>query len=145
MGQPALSNPVDRPVRTARGRRLAQTAGCADPRACGPEVEDAIKALAPLLTLLGETLEVVEIATAVVLVPESVVIVGGAMLMTGDSEGDSDSTKEHTKGARESTRNDHEEGQARKARDRGGEKADKAGRRRPPRKRPADWQGKWPR
>ena len=49
---------------------------------------------------------------------------------------------EHKKGARPSTKAKHQKGQARKARDRGGEKGDS--RRRPPRKRPKNWKGKWP-
>lgn len=49
---------------------------------------------------------------------------------------------EHKSGARESTREKHEEGQARKDRDRGGEKGD--ARRRPPRKPPNGWKGPWP-
>ncbi len=49
---------------------------------------------------------------------------------------------EHTKGARPSTKGKHEEGQARRGRDRGGEKGD-AGRR-PPNVRPKNWKGKWP-
>ena len=48
----------------------------------------------------------------------------------------------HKTGARESTREKHEEGQARKDRDRGGEKGD--ARRRPPRKPPNGWKGGWP-
>jgi len=48
----------------------------------------------------------------------------------------------HRKGARESTRQTHEEGDARRRRDRGGEKGD--ARRRPPRKRPPGWKGPWP-
>jgi RHS repeat-associated protein len=51
-------------------------------------------------------------------------------------------TKEHTSGARPSTEEKHEEGKARKQKDRGGEKGDE--RRRPPRKRPDDWKGPWP-
>ncbi len=50
--------------------------------------------------------------------------------------------KEHTKGARPSTKDDHEKGQSRRARDRGGEKGDD--KRDPPRKRPDDWKGPWP-
>lgn len=49
---------------------------------------------------------------------------------------------EHTKAARPSTKEDHEEGQARKKKDRGGERGDE--RRRPPRKRPPNWKGPWP-
>jgi RHS repeat-associated protein len=49
---------------------------------------------------------------------------------------------EHEKDARPSTRETHEEGQARKKRDRGGEKGDK--RRRPPRKPHKDHVGPWP-
>jgi RHS repeat-associated protein len=49
---------------------------------------------------------------------------------------------EHTKGARPSTKEKHQEGQRRKKMDRGGEKGDK--KRRPPRKRPDGWKGKWP-
>jgi len=51
-------------------------------------------------------------------------------------------SEEHTKDARPSTREDHQQGQARKRRDRGGEKGD--ARRRPPRKRPPGWKGPWP-
>ncbi|MFC4307533.1 RHS repeat domain-containing protein [Steroidobacter flavus] len=50
--------------------------------------------------------------------------------------------KEHTKGARPSTQEKHEKGQARKSQDRGGEKGDS--RRDPPRKRPPDHKGPWP-
>jgi RHS repeat-associated protein len=49
---------------------------------------------------------------------------------------------EHVKGARPSTENKHQQGEARKAQDRGKEKGDE--RRRPPRKRPPDWRGPWP-
>lgn len=49
---------------------------------------------------------------------------------------------EHTKGARPSTKGKHERGQARKARDRGGEKADQN--RRFPNKKPGGWKGPWP-
>jgi len=48
----------------------------------------------------------------------------------------------HKTGERESTREKHEEGQARRSRDRGGEKGD--ARRRPPRKPPNGWKGPWP-
>jgi RHS repeat-associated protein len=50
--------------------------------------------------------------------------------------------KGHTKGARQSTKAKHEKGNARRAMDRGGEKADPG--RRPPRKRPNGWKGPWP-
>ena len=50
--------------------------------------------------------------------------------------------KENTKDARPSTEEKHEYGQARKRKDRGGEKGDK--RRGPPRKRPDGWKGPWP-
>ena len=49
---------------------------------------------------------------------------------------------EHTKNARPSTQNKHQEGKARKQRDRDGEKADEQ--RRPPRKRPPNHKGPWP-
>jgi RHS repeat-associated protein len=49
---------------------------------------------------------------------------------------------EHKKGARPSTEEKHEQGEARKRKDRGGEKGDK--RRAPPRKRPDGWKGPWP-
>jgi len=48
----------------------------------------------------------------------------------------------HKTGERESTREKHEAGEARKSRDRGGEKGD--ARRRPPRKPPNGWKGPWP-
>ena len=48
--------------------------------------------------------------------------------------------KEHTKGARNSTKGKHESGQARKQQDREGSK----GQRNPPRKRPDGWKGPWP-
>jgi len=48
----------------------------------------------------------------------------------------------HKKDARPSTEPKHQEGEARKARDRGGEKGD--ARRRPPRKPPDKWKGPWP-
>jgi uncharacterized protein RhaS with RHS repeats len=49
---------------------------------------------------------------------------------------------EHTKNARPSTKEKHEQGQARRDRDRGGEKGD--ARRGPPRKRPPGHKGPWP-
>jgi RHS repeat-associated protein len=49
---------------------------------------------------------------------------------------------EHVKGARPSTENKHQQGEARRAQDRGKEKGDE--RRRPPRRRPPDWKGPWP-
>jgi RHS repeat-associated protein len=48
----------------------------------------------------------------------------------------------HKTGERESTREKHEAGEARRSRDRGGEKGD--ARRRPPRKPPNGWKGPWP-
>jgi RHS repeat-associated protein len=48
----------------------------------------------------------------------------------------------HKNKGRPSTEEKHQEGEARKSRDRGGEKGD--ARRRPPRKRPDDWKGPWP-
>src|SRR5260221_1634749 len=152
MGQPSLSKPTDRPVQAAppstsvsphdkprapippiphgnpftRDRRMAQTpgSGCIDPRACGPEIEEVVTSLAPILTALARALQVVEVATAAVVAPEVAAVVAGAaaMMMTGDSESDSDS--EHTKNARESSRGKHEKGQARKGQDKGGEMAD---------------------
>ena len=50
--------------------------------------------------------------------------------------------KEHTKNARPSTKGKHQKGEARKAKDRGGEKGDK--KRAPPRKRPPNHKGPWP-
>jgi RHS repeat-associated protein len=50
--------------------------------------------------------------------------------------------RSHKKGARPSTQEKHEKGQARKRQDRGGEKGDD--RRDPPRKRPPDHKGPWP-
>jgi RHS repeat-associated protein len=64
---------------------------------------------------------------------ESVVIVENNRILS--------MAKEHTQ-ERPSTKDKHEEGQARRARDRGGEKGD--ARRRPPRKRPDNWKGPWP-
>jgi RHS repeat-associated protein len=49
----------------------------------------------------------------------------------------------HDSGARPSTEEKHEQGDARRKEDRGGEKADKPSRR-PPRVRPNDWKGPWP-
>jgi RHS repeat-associated protein len=49
---------------------------------------------------------------------------------------------EHTKDARPSTKEKHEEAEARRNQDRGGERGDE--RRRPPRKRPPNWKGPWP-
>lgn len=49
---------------------------------------------------------------------------------------------EHTKGARPSTKGKHEQGQARKQRDRGGEKGDSS--RAPPRKAPPGHKEPWP-
>lgn len=51
-----------------------------------------------------------------------------------------DKASEHTKGARPSTLSKHQKGQARKVRDRGGEK----GERLPPRKKPPGHKGPWP-
>jgi RHS repeat-associated protein len=48
----------------------------------------------------------------------------------------------HKTGERESTREKHEAGEARRNKDRGGEKGD--ARRRPPRKPPNGWKGPWP-
>ena len=48
----------------------------------------------------------------------------------------------HTSGKRPSTQEKHEQGDARRARDQGGEKADRD--RRPPRKHPQGWKGPWP-
>ena len=50
--------------------------------------------------------------------------------------------EEHTSGARNSTKGKHEDGQARKSRDYGGEKGDI--RRNPPRQKPPKWKGPWP-
>jgi hypothetical protein len=55
---------------------------------------------------------------------------------------DAQASAEHNKGARPSTEEKHQEGQARRSRDRGGEKGD--ARRRPPRKPPNGWKGPWP-
>ncbi len=63
----------------------------------------------------------------------------GDPLNLADPEGLS---AEHTQNQRESNRNKHEEGQARKAQDRGGEKGD--GKRDYPRKKPDKWKGPWP-
>ncbi len=49
---------------------------------------------------------------------------------------------EHKSGARNSTKGKHEDGQARKSRDYGGEKGDV--RRNPPRQKPPKWKGPWP-
>ena len=49
---------------------------------------------------------------------------------------------EHTKNARPSTKGKHEQGTARKKKDRGAEKGDI--KRTPPRKRPDKWKGPWP-
>jgi RHS repeat-associated protein len=51
-------------------------------------------------------------------------------------------SKEHTKNARPSTEEKHEEGEARRKQDQGGEAGDS--RRRPPRRRPGGWKGPWP-
>ena len=51
-------------------------------------------------------------------------------------------SKEHTSGARPSTKGKHEKGNARRGRDRGGENADD--RREPPRKPPPNHKGPWP-
>ena len=48
----------------------------------------------------------------------------------------------HSKDARPSTEQKHQDGEARNKRDRGGEKGD--ARRTPPRKRPDGWRGPWP-
>lgn len=53
-----------------------------------------------------------------------------------------DNYSSHTKNARPSTKTKHQKGQARKAQDRGREKADD--RRRLPNKRPKNWDGPWP-
>lgn len=52
------------------------------------------------------------------------------------------SGKEHTANKRPSTKSKHQEGQARKKQDRGGEKGDT--KRRYPNKRPPNWKGTWP-
>jgi hypothetical protein len=49
-------------------------------------------------------------------------------------------SREHTKGSRPSTREKHENANARRETDRGGEK----GENKPPRKRPEGWRGPWP-
>lgn len=49
---------------------------------------------------------------------------------------------EHTKGARPSTKGKHEAGDARRGRDRGGEKGD--ANRSQPRQKPPGWKGPWP-
>nr|WP_315479013.1 RHS repeat-associated core domain-containing protein [uncultured Rhodoferax sp.] len=49
---------------------------------------------------------------------------------------------EHTKNARPSTQQKHQEAEARRARDAGGEKGDKS--RRPPSKKPPGYKGPWP-
>ena len=63
------------------------------------------------------------------------------LAISQDGEGSSGGS-EHTRNARNSTRNRHEEGNARRSMDREGEKADK--RRRPPRRRPRGHKGPWP-
>ncbi len=55
---------------------------------------------------------------------------------------DSAGGEEHQEGARESTREKHEDGQARRQRDRGGERGDRN--RRLPRRKPRGWKGPWP-
>ena len=50
--------------------------------------------------------------------------------------------KEHTSGARPSTGENHETGEARRRQDRGGEKGDDG--RDLPRRRPDGWKGSWP-
>ncbi|MBI9074589.1 MAG: RHS domain-containing protein [Desulfatibacillum sp.] len=67
------------------------------------------------------------------------IYVGGDPINWFDSTG---LEGEHTSNARPSTQQKHEDGQARKKKDKGGEKADKA--RRPNRKKPKGWKGKWP-
>jgi len=62
-----------------------------------------------------------------------------------DQSSDSDDTSQnfgHKKNKRESNRNKHEEGDARRDKDRGGEKGDEN--RDPPRKRPKGHKGPWP-
>jgi len=49
---------------------------------------------------------------------------------------------EHTKGARGSTQEKHEESQTKKKQSRGGESGDT--RRRAPRRKPLGWKGPWP-
>jgi hypothetical protein len=66
---------------------------------------------------------------------------GANQLGIAGGQGDSGGA-EHTKGKRPSTEEQHEEGQARRNRDRGGEKGDV--RRPPPRVRPHNWRGSWP-
>ncbi|WP_374694491.1 RHS repeat domain-containing protein [Hydrogenophaga pseudoflava] len=65
--------------------------------------------------------------------------VGGNPLGFVDPEG---LAAEHTKGARPSTENKHQEGQSRRARDAGGERGD--ARRNLPRKAPPGYKGPWP-
>ena len=57
-----------------------------------------------------------------------------------------DKKKGHTSKKRPSTREDHEDGDARRGRDQGGEKADQSqgGPRRPPLQKPHGWKGPWP-
>ena len=61
-----------------------------------------------------------------------------SLLIENDPAGGS----EHVNKKRPSTKKKHEDGIARKGKNRGGEKGDKN--RRPPRRKPKGWKGPWP-
>lgn len=71
----------------------------------------------------------------------SISVSGGGGWWSDDPR-DSAGGEEHTRGARPSTRERHEQGRARADQDRGGEAGD--ARRRENRRRPKGWRGPWP-
>lgn len=126
-------------------QRTADVGVCVfNPQACAVALEQALVRAAPwLLRLLPAAAAGSEmIVLAPLFIPGDSVIAPGDATIVQSSSSNSDESSEHTKNARESTRAKHEEGQARKARDRGGEKGDAA--RDVPRKRPPNWRGPWP-
>lgn len=60
--------------------------------------------------------------------------------MTDKQKEENEQSSEHTKNKRQSTKQTHEKGKARKDRDRGGAK----GLKKRPRVRPPQWKGPWP-
>ncbi len=91
-----------------------------------------------MMTLIAIQVDVLTPDPSDLFVPKWV----GEVILGGVAAGVIYFASEHTKNARPSTKTKHEEGQARKAIDRGGEDGDKN--RRPPRKRPPNWKGTWP-
>jgi len=127
------------------------TGGTAKPSSAAAAVPLVLRlpTVAELVTDIAEAWQVVEGAFAASAAAPAVaigsvsVIPGDSVIVqaTGDSSESSDDP-EHTKNARKSTQQKHEDGAARKLRDRGGEKGDDA--RDPPRRRPKGYRGPWP-